>query len=452
MLQTGVIAAYSGGKLPGAIGIVRMSGEGTFEIMDRIFKPKRKRMMSECNSNEMIYGELLALDGQCIDICLACTYKGPHSYTGEDMAEIFCHGSEAIVSAALRSAYACGARAAEAGEFTKRGFMNGKMDLAAAEAVADLIYAQTEQGAKNAAALLKGHHARPLGEMKERILELIAHFYAVCDYSDEDIEPFEYEQAARTVSADAAVLEKLYQGYLRSASLNEGISVAVVGKPNVGKSSLFNCLAGFERAIVTDEAGTTRDVVGHRIALEGHIFNLMDTAGIREGAGPAERMGIDRSYAAAADSTLVVAVFDGSRPLDDEDREILALCKDKNAVAVINKTDLEGCDLSEVREAFSEVLELSARTGNGVDDLTAWLLRNAPDETEILITGERQANLIRQAADALREAQQSAELGLTADAFLLDAERAARLIGQVLGDDVDIDITHGIFSRFCVGK
>ena len=155
---------------------------------------------------------------------------------------------------------------------------------------------------------------------------------------------------------------------------------------------------------------------------------------------------------AAEEASLVVAVFDGSRPLDGEDREILALCKGKNAVAVINKTDLEGCDLSEVREAFGDVLELSAKTGTGVDELTAWLLKNAPDETEILITGERQAALIRAAAEALRDAQQSAELGLTADAFLLDAERAARLIGQVLGDDVDIDIAHGIFSRFCVGK
>ncbi|MBQ9924576.1 MAG: tRNA uridine-5-carboxymethylaminomethyl(34) synthesis GTPase MnmE [Clostridia bacterium] len=452
MLQNGVIAAYSGGKLPGAIGIVRMSGDGVLDIMDRIFKPKRKKLMSECNSNEMIYGELLAADGICIDICLACVFRGPHSYTGEDMAEIYCHGSEAIVSAALRSAYACGARPAEAGEFTKRGFMNGKMDLAAAEAVADLIYAQTEQGAKNAAALLKGHHAKPLAAMKERLLGLIAHFYAVCDYSDEDIEPFEYQEAARTVAEDAKALEKLYQGYLRSAALNDGISVAVVGKPNVGKSSLFNCLAGFERAIVTDEAGTTRDVVGHRIALEGQLFNLMDTAGIREGAGLAESMGIGRSYEAAEEASLVVAVFDGSRPLDGEDREILALCKDKNAVAVINKTDLEGCDLSEVREAFGDVLELSAKAGTGVDELTAWLLKNAPDETEILITGERQAALIRAAAEALRDAQQSAELGLTADAFLLDAERAARLIGQVLGDDVDIDIAHGIFSRFCVGK
>ena len=193
-------------------------------------------------------------------------------------------------------------------------------------------------------------------------------------------------------------------------------------------------------------------MVGHRIALEGQLFNLMDTAGIREGAGLAERMGIGRSYEAAQEAALIVAVFDGSRPLDGEDREILALCEGKHAVAVINKTDLAACDLTEVRARFNEVLELSAKTGAGIDDLTAWLLRNAPDETEILITGERQAALIHAAAEALRDAQQSAELGLTADAFLLDAERAARLIGQVLGDDVDIDIAHGIFSRFCVGK
>ncbi|MBQ9966070.1 MAG: 50S ribosome-binding GTPase, partial [Clostridia bacterium] len=243
-----------------------------------------------------------------------------------------------------------------------------------------------------------------------------------------------------------------YRGYLRSASINEGISVAVVGKPNVGKSSLFNRLAGFERAIVTDEAGTTRDVVGHRISLEGKLFSLMDTAGIREGTSLAENMGIDRSFEAAKDASLVVAVFDGSRQLDDEDRAIIELCKNKLSAAVINKSDLEGCDMAAVRESFGTVFEISAKNGEGIEALTGWMLENAPDEGEILITGQRQAALIKDAAEALRQAQESAMLGLTADAFLLDAERAARLIGQVLGFDVDIDITQGIFSRFCVGK
>lgn len=452
MIKSGVIAAYSGGKLPGAIGIVRMSGEGAFDILDGMFRPTRGKKMSESRHGQMVYGELLASDGQPIDICLACIYRAPHSYTGEDMAEVFTHGSEAIVSAALRAAFSLGARPAEAGEFTKRGFMNGKMDLAEAEAVADLIYAQTEQGAKNAAALLKGHHSKPLAAMRERILELIAHFYAVCDYSDEDIEPFEYIQASATISKDADALEELYRGYLRSASINEGISVAVVGKPNVGKSSLFNRLAGFERAIVTDEAGTTRDVVGHRISLEGKLFSLMDTAGIREGTSLAENMGIDRSFEAAEDASLVVAVFDGSRQLDDEDRAIIELCKNKLSAAVINKSDLECCDMAAVRESFGTVFEISAKNGEGIEALTGWMLDNAPDEGEILITGQRQAALIKDAAEALRQAQESAMLGLTADAFLLDAERAARLIGQVLGFDVDIDITQGIFSRFCVGK
>ena len=452
MFRSDVIAAYSGGRLPGAIGIVRMSGDGAFDVLDRIFRPKRGKKMSECNFNQMIYGELLASDGQTLDICLACAYKGPHSYTGEDMAEIFCHGSEAIVAAALRSAYHAGARPAEAGEFTKRGFLRGKMDLTAAEAVADLIYARTEQGAKNAAALLEGYHARPLAAMKERLLGLIAHFYAVCDYSDEDIEPFAYAQAAAQVADDARALEGLYEGYLRSSALKDGVPVAVVGRPNVGKSSLFNRLAGFERAIVTDEAGTTRDVVGQHIELEGRLFHLMDTAGIREGAGQAERMGIDRSYAAARDASLIVAVFDGSRPPSAEDLEILRLCRGRTAAAVVNKCDLPACDWAVLADAFDTVLPLSARTGEGLEGLTGWLCQNAPDTGEILITGQRQAALIREAAEALRQAQQSAELGLTADAFLLDAERAARLIGQVLGEDVDIDITEGIFSRFCVGK
>ncbi|MEA4920495.1 MAG: tRNA uridine-5-carboxymethylaminomethyl(34) synthesis GTPase MnmE [Clostridiaceae bacterium] len=453
-MKTDVIAAYSGGSLPAAIGIIRLSGTGAIDILSSFFKPKGKKRITDCKTKEMIYGELLASDGQPVDICLICIYRGPNSYTGEDMAEVFCHGSQAIVSAALRSAFVFGARPAEAGEFTKRAFMNGKMDLSEAEAVADLIYSQTEQGAKNAAALLKGCHSTSLKEMREGILGLIAHFYAVCDYSDEDIEPFEYENAVKIISGYCLRLENLYNGYLRSSSLSDGIPVAIIGKPNAGKSSIFNCLVGFERAIVTEEAGTTRDVVGHRITLGGKTFSMMDTAGIRNGLSKAETIGIERSFEAARDAMLIITVFDGSAPLEEEDIRVVELAKGKNAAAVINKTDKLNLAFDEdlILGSFESVFQMSAITGEGIEGITAWMEANAPDMTEAIITSPRQAGLILEALRALQEAKRSAQLGLTADAFLLDAERAARLIGQILGYEVDIDITEGIFSRFCVGK
>ena len=453
MENTNIIAAYSGGSLPAAIAIVRMSGEGCIGLLGKIFRPKSGKPMTECKNNTMIYGGLSACDGRTIDICLACVYRAPHSYTGEDMAEIFCHGSEAVVSAALRSIFAAGGRQAEAGEFTKRAFLNGKLDLAGAEAVADLIYSRTEQGAKNAAALLRGDSFRELEAMREELTGLIAHFYAVCDYSDEEIEPFEYQAAREKLGGFRARLEHLYEGYLRSDQLRDGLPVAVVGRPNAGKSSIFNRLAGFERAIVTDEAGTTRDVVGQRVTLKGRDFSLMDTAGLRMGQSRAEQLGIDRSRRAAEEAGLVMAVFDGSRPFDDEDRETIELCRGKKAAAIINKCDAEQLfDEGRLEGAFDKILHISALTGEGLEGLISWLTESAPDMTEVLITSQRQAELIHRASLALAEAERSAGEGMTADAFLLDAEQAARLIGQVMGSDVDIDIAQGIFSRFCVGK
>ena len=327
------------------------------------------------------------------------------------------------------------------------------MDLAGAEAVADLIYSRTEQGAKNAAALLRGDSFRELEAMRDQLTGLISHFYAVCDYSDEEIEPFEYQAAREKLGGFRARLEHLYEGYLRSDRLRDGLPVAVVGRPNAGKSSIFNRLAGFERAIVTDEAGTTRDVVGQRVTLNGRDFSLMDTAGLRMGQSRAEQMGIDRSRRAAEDAGLVMAVFDGSRPFDDEDRETIELCRGKNAAAVINKCDAEQLfDEGRLEGAFDKILHISALTGEGLEGLISWLTDSAPDMTEVLITSQRQAELIHRASLALAEAERSAGEGMTADAFLLDAEQAARLIGQVMGRDVDIDIAQGIFSRFCVGK
>ncbi len=453
-MDKNVIAAYSGGALPAAIGIIRMTGKGAADILSSVFRPKRGKPITYSDKNKMIYGELSASDGKTIDICLACLFEGPHSYTGEDMAEIYCHGSEAVVAGALRAIYDAGARPAEAGEFTKRAFLNGKMNLSEAEATADLIYSQTEMGAKNAAAQLKGANFKEVAEMRQSALDLISHFYAVCDYADEDIEPFDYENARNTLTDIKIRLEKLAESYDRSKFLSEGVPVAILGRPNVGKSSLFNALLGYDRAIVTSEAGTTRDVIGQRATFDGVTFYLMDTAGIREGLTEAETAGIKLSRQAAEDAEIIIAVFDGSQPLAAEDKEIIDICRDRKTIAVINKNDLPVADMSAVSNMFEKNVSLSADRGEGIEELVGLMNGLCPDISsgEVLITSGRQAALLAQAAEAFERASESAANGMTADAFLLDAERGASLLGKVIGLDVDIDITNGIFSRFCVGK
>lgn len=453
-MDNNVIAAYSGGALPAAIGIIRMTGHGAVEILSSVFKPKRGKPITYNDKNRMIYGELSAYDGKTIDICLACLFQGPHSYTGEDMAEIYCHGSEAVVAAALKAVFAAGARPAEAGEFTKRAFLNGKMNLSEAEATADLIYSQTEMGAKNAAAQLKGANFKEVEEMRQVALDLISHFYAVCDYADEDIEPFDYENARNILSDIKIRLEKLAESHDRAKFLSEGVPVAIIGRPNVGKSSLFNALLGYDRAIVTSEAGTTRDVIGQRATFGGITFYLMDTAGIREGQSEAEAAGIKLSRQAAEDAELILTVYDGSEPLTDEDRDIMSLCHGRKTVAVINKRDLPQADMSALYDAFEKIIPISADRGEGIEELGGLMAGLCPEIStgEVLITSSRQAAILAQAAEAFGRSSDSAIAGMTADAFLLDAEMGASLLGKILGYNVDIDITDGIFSRFCVGK
>ena len=269
----------------------------------------------------MRYGDVLDTDGRALDICLACCYKGPASYTGEDLVEIFCHGSQAIVAGILDRACQLGARPAQGGEFTRRAFLAGKLDLTEVEAVGDLIHAQSAAAAKNAAAQLQGGIARPIRQLRDRMMEQITHFYAVCDYPDEDLDPFTTQQACQVLEECARAMDKLCAGFERGRVLNEGLPVTILGKPNAGKSSLLNALAGYDRAIVTSEAGTTRDVVTEVVRCGDTVLRLSDTAGLRQAENVAERIGIDKAQQSAQQSQLVICVFDGSRPLDEQDRK-----------------------------------------------------------------------------------------------------------------------------------
>ena len=447
------IAACSGGALPAAIGIVRLSGPDTGAIIDKIFVPKDEIPITKKKTYHLYYGKLLSQSGKSLDLCLAAFYRAPHSYTGEDMAEIFCHGSPAVVEGALRHAFALGARPAGPGEFTRRAFLNGKLGLVEAEAVADMLDAQTEQEALNAAAQLDGAIGTPLRELRSELTALCAHFYAVCDYPDEDIDPFEYSRAADTLLRAGQQLTALCAGFERGSLLKSGFPVAVVGRPNAGKSSLFNALAGAERAIVTAEAGTTRDVLEQPIALAGGRVLLLDTAGIRTPEGEAERIGVERALQAAQRARAALWVFDGSQPLADDPEALPEALRGKPCAAVVSKNDLPAAfDPAVLADRFDAVFSLSSKTGQGLEALCQWLSGLIPQAGEVLVTSPRQAALLRRTLDSVNAALASAQAGMTADAFLLDVEQAIRLLGEVTGEDVSQDVVKDIFSRFCVGK
>lgn len=451
-----VIVAPSGGGLPAAIGIVRLSGDQCAAVLDGIFKAKCKKTAQNRQKGRLYYGTLLSADNKPLDLCMAVFFAAPHSYTGENMAEIYCHGSPAVVAGAIESAIAAGAASAEPGEFTRRAFLNGKMDLTEAEATADLIHSTSLLAAQAAASQLSGSVKTRITSLRASLSALLAHFYAVCDYTDEDIEPFEYEEAARTLADIGRQLRALHSGFERGSTIKNGIPVAVIGRPNAGKSSLFNALSGYERAIVTSDAGTTRDVIEEQITLSGALFRLMDTAGIRQAEGKAEALGIERSRDAARTAQAVICVFDGSQPLTQEDYDALSLVPDGlPKCAVINKSDmgiLVDTEAGIRKTDIANIYTISAKTGEGLEGLTAWLTSLIPDSSGVLITSPRQASLLKSAADAIALAEASARAGLTADAFLSDAERALSDLGKITGDTASADIAAEIFSRFCVGK
>ena len=450
-----VIVAPSGGGLPAAIGIVRMSGDGLFSVLDAIFRAKCKKNAENRQAGKLYYGELYDERGDTFDICMAVVFRAPHSYTGENMAEIYCHGSAAVVSAAVNAAISAGARFAEAGEFTKRAFLHGKLDLASAEATADLIYSTSELAAKSAAKQLKGSVSGEIAALREQIKATLAHYYAVCDYTDEDIEPFQYEKAAETLEKIKSSLNTLYEGFSRGSAIKNGIKIAVLGKPNSGKSSLFNALSGFDRAIVTSEAGTTRDVVEEQITLGGALFRLLDTAGIRQALNQAEKIGIERSGDAAKSAEGVICVFDGSDTLSSDDFSAISLIPEGvPKCAVLNKSDLaQKTGESDIKKlGFCDIFTLSAKEKSGLKPLTDWLCALIPDISGTVITSPRQAALLKSAAEAIGHSVEAAKCGMTADAFLSDAERALSDLGKITGETADADIASEIFSRFCVGK
>ena len=449
-----VIAAVSTGRQVCAIGIIRLSGDGAIEIAQKVFTASGLPLTQAAN-RKLVMGALHDTQGRVIDQCMAVCARQPHSYTGEDTVEFHCHGSPAVLAAGLDALYRAGARPAKRGEFTKRAFLNGKMDLTQAEAVIDLIEADTVDAAANAAGQVGGTLKRKLAPIYDELTNLCSHFHAVLDYPDEDIADFGLQNYASTLRSAAKELYALLKSYGQGQILRQGVAAAIVGRPNVGKSSLLNALAGFDRAIVTDIPGTTRDTVEESVMVGSTRLRLIDTAGIRETSDTVEALGVQRSKKALEEADLAIFICDGSQPLTQEDRQIIELCMDiPNSIALINKSDL-GSVVQPGDLPFVTVLPVSIRENIGLERL--------PDILEDLFAGElpcdgsiltnsRQYDACRRAYEAMLESLKGLQLGLTPDAVLTDVEAAMEAMGEVTGATVREDITARIFERFCVGK
>lgn len=453
-----LIAAVATPPGAGGVGILRLSGPGAAQAAARVFRPAGSTPLPEAPDRQLLYGSILDREGRVIDNGLAFLSRAPHSYTGEDTAEIQSHGSPMVQALVLEALFAQGARQARPGEFTQRAFLHGKLDLTQAEAVIDLIHAETPAAARQAAGTLGGTLSRRVSALYDGLVDLLAHFHAVLDYPDEDIDPFRAETIRTALDTARAGTAALLATYQRGRQVTSGVSTAIVGRPNAGKSSLLNALMGYDRAIVTQVPGTTRDTIEGKATVGGVLLNLIDTAGLRETGDQVEQLGVDRSRAAARQADLVLLVLDGSAPLTDEDREAMALAREAPVcLCVVNKADLpQVLDRKALAETFPALCSLSAKAQTGLDDLGALVAAHFPQGSdsaaEALLTNARQAAAVERADQDLRRASEGLDGGIPPDLLLTDVESALEALGELTGTTVREDITSRIFQRFCVGK
>ena len=458
-----IIAAIATGQAATAIGIVRVSGQGCFALCDKVFRALNGKTFSVQEPRKMIYGDMLDAEGRVIDRGLAVRFPGPHSYTGEDSAEFHCHGSPVVLRELLSALFAAGARQAKAGEFTRRAFLNGQLDLTQAEAVVDLIDAETAAAARNAAAQLDGGLRRVLEPIQDALLDITSRFYAVVDYPDEDIEDVRPEQISEALRTADDRLTALLATCQRGQVLKSGVRTAIVGRPNAGKSSLLNALAGYDRAIVTDVPGTTRDTVEESVLCGGVLLRLIDTAGIRDTEDIVEQLGVERSRQALRTAGLAIVLLDGTAEITQEDRDILALAQNcPRLIVAMSKSDLLPAGRGPVLQINGNsrrpdaFVTLSSVAPGGLHSLESAVARLYPagesGDAGSLLTDQRQEEAARRARDAVRRAKEALENGLTPDAVLTDVEEALDALGELTGRTARDEIVSRIFSRFCVGK
>ncbi|MCR5601936.1 MAG: tRNA uridine-5-carboxymethylaminomethyl(34) synthesis GTPase MnmE [Ruminococcus sp.] len=450
------IAAVSTPNAVGGIAVIRISGEDAISVAEKIFSPYGSKKVSEMEGYTCAYG--IAHDGgERLDDCILTVFRAPHSYTGEDVVELSCHGGLYVTRKVLRAALAYGAVNAEAGEFTKRAYLNGKLDLTQAEAVMDIISAKGERELKMAESLREGTAFKLARKCSEKLLKILGDLAAWADYPEEDIPEVRPEALTEELTAVRDDLRSLVKNYDSGRILREGVATAIIGRPNVGKSTLFNCLSGCERSIVTEIAGTTRDIIEESVRVGDITLRLSDTAGIHETDDIIEGIGVDMAEKMIATSELVIAVFDGSCPLTEDDLYLINKVNNDRTIAVINKTDVENViDVSILKDKIQHIVYLSAKESTGVDDLHSHieeiLKLNEADFDTATAANERQKKCIDNALEGIESAISSLEIGEMLDAVSILVDEAEQSLLQLTGEKVTDAVVDEVFSRFCVGK
>lgn len=459
MIHTDTIAAIATAMGNSGIGIVRISGQEAVAVADRIFKEKGKQEMLEGSPSHTIHYGYIYDGDQVVDEVLVMLMRGPRSFTAEDTVEIDCHGGMLVTRRILETVLKAGARLAEPGEFTKRAFLNGRIDLSQAEAVIDVINAKNEYALKSSVGQLRGSVSKKIKGLREKILYEIAFIESALD----DPEHISLDGYGGKLLTGVRAMEKELSGLIRSSAsgrvVSEGIRTVILGKPNAGKSSLMNVLVGEDRAIVTDIAGTTRDILEEHIYLQGISLNVVDTAGIRSTSDVVEKIGVERAMEAARDADLIIYVVDGSRELDENDLQIMELIRERKAVVLLNKSDLEPVvSLEEIAEKSGHrVISISAKEETGIDQLeeeikSLFYEGEIDFNDQILITNVRHAEALREAYDSIRMVENSIESGMSEDFFSIDLMNAYEKLGLIVGEAVEDDLVNEIFSKFCMGK
>ena len=456
------IASISTAPGIGGIGIIRMSGDKCFEVLEKIFEPKNKQKIEDIKGYTIKYGIIKDTmnNDQAVDEVLVSYFKAPKSYTAENMCEINSHGGNVVIRKILDLCLKNGAELAEPGEFTKRAFLNGRIDLLQAESVIDIIDAKSEKEAKAGINQLEGYLSKEIKKIKQEIMDVMVNLEVSIDYPEYDTPEVTKNQINQMLSSVENKLQTLEDSFEEGRLVKEGIKTALIGKPNAGKSSLLNAILKENRAIVTEYEGTTRDTIEEFVKIKGIPITFIDTAGIRNAKDEVEKIGIEKSREIAKKADLLIAIFDTSRELSEEDREILDLIKGKTAIIILNKTDLKPVisrNLDEFKNSGVPVIKISAMTGDGVEELKEKItelfnLNKIDTDNGVMITNVRHKNLINKAIESIHEAQKTMEDQMPIDIVAINIKNILENLNTITGEEVSEEIIDEIFSRFCLGK
>lgn len=452
------IVAISTAPGVGGIGIIRMSGENCFEILNKIFRPKTKQKNEKIKGYTIKYGNIVNAREEVVDEVLVSYFKAPKSYTTENMCEINSHGGMVIMNQILELCLTNGAELAEAGEFTKKAFLNGRIDLSQAEAVIDVINAKTDKEAKVSLKQLKGNLSTEISEIRQEIISLLADIEVTIDYPEYDVEEVTNNKILEALMNVEKKLNKMEESFENGKIIRDGIKTAIIGRPNAGKSSLLNVILKEERAIVTDIEGTTRDTIEEYIQIDGIPLKIIDTAGIRNARDEVEKIGVKKAIEIAKDSDIVIAIFDITRDLNDEDEEILKLVEEKNAIIVLNKIDLnDKKNIEKINKTNKPIVKISTKTKEGIDELynkisEIYKLKEIANDGELIVSNNRHKKLIRNAKANLEMAKQTIVDKMPIDIISGNLKEIIEELGKITGETVTEDVINEIFSKFCLGK